>query len=183
MPSVPTRATLYANENGVLTQHGLVYKDANGSLAHVVTPLVVTQSGLLLFAPTDANNNPQVSLAGSNALLGEYSFAYASGAAASTVVNESVPLPAQYQASALYLVTISNPASLGTALTVTFQNGISVNGTLTQATVTTLTIASGVTQSYLVQGILLGDGAGQVSVSNSVATAAAGTAYVQVRRP
>ena len=64
MPSVPNKATLYPNENGVLTQHGLVYKDASGALAHAVTPLVVAQSGLLLFAPTDASGNPQTSLTG-----------------------------------------------------------------------------------------------------------------------
>ena len=158
-------------------------KDANGNYAQAQTPYYQTSAGIIVPAPVDANNNPQASLVGVNALIGEYSFAYASAAAANTDVNESVPLPAQYQASALYLVTISNPVALGSALTVTFQNGISINGTLTQATVTTLTIASGVTQSYLVQGILLGDGAGQISTSNSVATAAAGTAYVQVRRP
>ncbi|MHB1681600.1 MAG: hypothetical protein ACYCYO_02050 [Bacilli bacterium] len=64
MPNVPNKATLYPNENGVLTQHGLVYKDASGALAHLVTPLVVTQSGLLLFAPTDVSGNPQTSLTG-----------------------------------------------------------------------------------------------------------------------
>ena len=130
-----------------------------------------------------ANGSAQVALTGSNALLGEYSFAYAAAAAANTVVDEPVPLPTEYGPSALYLVTVSNPVALGTALTVTFQNGIGINGTVEQATVTTITVASGVTQGYLVQGILLGDGAGQISVSNSVATAAAGTAYVQVRRP
>ena len=189
----PDGNTYPVNAKNVLT--GIVSSTTTGTglyevevrgLSSVVANITAYTSGSVTVkgqAQAVAASGQQVSLAGSNVLLGEYSFAYASAAAANTVVNEPVPLPTQYQASALYLVTISNPSSLGSALTVTFQNGISINGTLTQATVTTLTIASGVTQSYLVQGILLGDGAGQISTSNSVATAAAGTAYVQVRRP
>lgn len=156
-------------------------RQAPGSNNFFIPSVIFGSDGI---TPLYTDTNPgYIQGIGSNTLLGEYSFTYASGAAANTVVNQTVPLPTNYQPDALYLATISNPSALGSALTVTFQNGISINGTLTQSTVTTLTIASGVTQSYLVQGIMLGDGAGQISISNAVATAAAGTAYVQVRMP
>jgi len=49
------------------------------------------------------------------------------------------------------------------------------------ATVTSVTVASGAISAYLVQGWLLGDAAGQISVTNSAAASSSGgTVQVEV---
>lgn len=65
--TAPTTLTMAATQSGGANDFPvLVYKDANGGLAHVMSKWVINSSGILTPEPLDANGNPQVSLSGSN---------------------------------------------------------------------------------------------------------------------
>ena len=68
MPTAPTQYTLIPGSQGSLP--GLVYTDANGSLANVTTPWVLNSAGVLVPWPT-ASGTPQVSLAAGTAAIGQ----------------------------------------------------------------------------------------------------------------
>ena len=112
---------------------------------------------------------------GWNKYLGTYSVTFAASAAAATVETVAVSIPTDIQKDALYLVSVNNPTALGTSVTVTFNNGVTFGGgTTTYSEVTSVDVASGAVQSYLVQGWLLGDADAQLSVSNDAAASATG---------
>ena len=132
--------------------------------------------------PAGSNTIGNVTQSGHNTVLGTYNLTFAASAAAGTVVTASVPLPGTFQKDALYLVAINNPSGLGTAVTVTFQNGMKFGGSsVVYATVTSVNVASGAVVAYLVQGWLLGDAAAQISCTNSAAASSSGgTVQVEV---
>lgn len=149
-------------------------EDTNNHVAVGMTKFVQTPTGILMPEITDAAGYVQGKTVGSNALVGTYNVTFAASAAANTAETASVPLPSTLQKDALYLVSVNNPTGLGTSVTVTFQNAIGFGGSNVFSTVTSVDVASGAVQSYLVQGWLLGDGAAQISVSNDAAASASG---------
>ncbi len=149
-------------------------QDANNHLAVGMTKFVQTPSGILMPELTDAAGYVQSKTVGSNALIGTYSVTFAASTAANTVETASVALPSTFQKDALYLVSVNNPSGLGTSVTVTFQNAIGFGGANVFSTVTSVDVASGAINSYLVQGWLLGDGDAQISVSNDAAASSTG---------
>lgn len=120
---------------------------------------------------------------GNNALVGNYSASFASGAVAGTSVTISVPLPTNPQPNALYGIGIVNPSVLGTAITVTLQNLCKMaDGNNYYANVlTNYQVNSGQSAFIVVQGFLLGDGASLITVTVSSATTGAGSVLIQVR--
>lgn len=125
----------------------------------------------------------QVVLTGSNATEGNYTLTWAASAASGTAETVSVPLPSPYQGDALYLVSVQNPSALGTSVTLNFQNAINFGAGDQWSTITSVDVVSGATQSYLIQGWLLGDGAAQISGTNDqTASSTGGTVLVQVRK-
>lgn len=112
---------------------------------------------------------------GWNKYIGTYSVTFAASAAAWTVETVAVPIPAQVQKDALYLVSVSNPTALATSVTVAFNNGVLFGGSTTAySEVTSVDVASGAVKSYLVQGWLLGDASAQISASNDAAASSTG---------
>jgi len=153
----------------------------------IVNPLpagsnTIGNVGIAGSLPAGSNTIGNVTQSGHNIVLGTYSLTFAASAAAGTVVTASVPLPGTLQKDALYLVAINNPSGLGTAVTVTFQNGVKFGGSsVVYATVTSVNVASGAVVAYLVQGWLLGDAAAQISCTNSAAASSSGgTVQVEV---
>lgn len=120
---------------------------------------------------------------GNNALVGNFSASFASGAAAGTSVTISVPLPTNPQPNALYGIGIVNPSSLGTAITVTLQNlcQMADGNNYYMNVLTNYQVNSGQNAFIVVQGFLLGDGASQITVTVTSATTGAGTVLIQVR--
>lgn len=117
---------------------------------------------------------------GSNATEGVYTFAIpASGTAA---VTANVPIPTPTQADALYLVSVLNPSTIAQACTIQFNNAINFGSGIEYCEVTSVSVATGGLNSYLVQGWLMGDGAAQISVTPAAAATAAGNVLVQVRK-
>lgn len=171
---------------------GIDWQSAGSALNHIA----VTQSGVwnvgvsgsipagsnTIGAVTQGSAPWTVNKVGHNTVLGTYSVTFAASAAAGTVETVSVPLPSTYQDEALYLVAINNPSGLGTAVTVTFQNGMKFGSTsVLYTTVTSVNVASGAIQAYLIQGWLLGDAAAQINVTNSsAASSSGGTVQIEV---
>lgn len=119
---------------------------------------------------------------GSNALIGKYTLTWSGSAGAGTTQSTNVTLPAQLQKDALYLVSVQNPSSLGTSVTVTLNNMIDFGAGPIAANVTSVSVPSGTTKSYLVQGWLMGDAAAQIVASNdSSVSSNGGSIYIQVR--
>ena len=136
-----------------------------------VTPLGSTTTSPLITELT-GHLVPQT---GWNTTLGTYSVTFAASAAAGTIETVSVPIPSPVQKDALYLVSVNNPSGLGTSVTVTFENAVKFGGsTVDYSKVTSVDVASGTIQSYLVQGWLLGDADAQISVSNDAAASSTG---------
>ncbi len=152
----------------------MAVQDANNHVAGAQTKFVQLPDGTLTPEIADEAGYVLSKQVGSNALVGTYSVTFAASATADTVETVSVPLPTTLQKDALYLVSVNNPSGLGTSVTVTFQNAIGFGGKNVLSTVTSLDVASGAVQSYMVQGWLLGDGFAQISVSNDAATSASG---------
>ena len=134
--------------------------------------------------PLCTSSNPAITLSiGNNVLLGNYTLTWAASVGGGTVETASLSLPTTFQTEALYLVSVQNPTTLGTSVTLNFQNAINFGSGNQWSTVTSLDVASGATQSYLIQGWLLGDAAAQISATNdSAASASGGTVSVQVRK-
>lgn len=161
----------------------MAVQDANNHVAGAQTKFVQLPDGTLTPEIADEAGYVLSKQIGSNALVGTYSVTFAASAAAGTVETASVPLPSPLQKDALYLVSVNNPTGVGTSVTVTFQNVIGFGGSPVFSAVTSVDVASGVVQSYLVQGWLLGDGAAQISVTNDVAASASGgTVQFEVTR-
>ncbi len=186
------------------------YLNANGQTegsdeANIVIPTTTTTNTLTVTIPAFPTGATSADVyiattSGSETLQGNtttttytQSAALASGAAlpssnttgqpANTDQTVSVPLPGVLQSNALYLVSVNNPAGLGTSVTATFQNAVNFGGGDVWSTVTSEDVASGAVKSYLVQGWLLGDAASQISATNDdVASSSGGTVQVQVRK-
>lgn len=158
-----------------------LYDDGSGHIALVHMEWTLA-NGILIPKPTTASGNPQVALTGSlvpqlgwNKYIGTYSVAFAASAAAATVETVAVPIPADVQKDALYLVSVNNPSGLATSVTVTFNNGMKFGGSTPEySEVTSVNVASGAVKSYLVQGWLLGDADAQISASNDAAASSSG---------
>lgn len=118
----------------------------------------------------------------SNVVIGVYEAAFQGGQGAGTSQVIPVPLPPELQQDALYLVAINNPAALSAGVTVTFSNGILFGGEMpVPCAVSQVTVASGVSQCYLIQGWLLGDASASITVTlNTTASASGGTVQIQV---
>lgn len=121
---------------------------------------------------------------GSNAQVFDGSATFANNAAAGTIVNLEVPLPASLQGDALYLISITNP-STETALTVRVRTKETLNAVARYPELTSFGVAVNTPdgKSVLVQGWMLGE-AGRLSISNDTVLGAAGafTAFVRVRK-
>jgi hypothetical protein len=120
---------------------------------------------------------------GNNALIGNYSASFAAGAAAGTSVTISVPLPTNPQPNGYYWIGVVNPASIGAAVTVQCKNicTLSDNNSYQINVSSPVTVNSGSTNSFVVQGFLLGDTAAQIQVTLNAASTGAGSVLIQVR--
>jgi len=145
-------------------------------------PVSVTSGGVMQVAVVSGTSNGQG--IGWNQQVAVASGTFAASAAAGSIINVPIPLPQTPQKDALYLVSFMNPSALGTALTATFQNQLNFGGSGTHyATVTQITIPSGGTQSYLIQGWPMGDAAAQIQLSNqSAASSTGGTVLIEVTK-
>ncbi len=150
------------------------FRYVNGSTAQSVFQLY--QTPMAQWSPrTVGLSGSLVPQLGWNKYIGTYSVTFAASAAAATVETVAVPIPADVQKDALYLVSVNNPTALATSVTVTFNNGVKFGGSTTDySEVTSVDVASGAVKSYLVQGWLLGDAAAQISVSNDAAASSTG---------
>lgn len=133
--------------------------------------------------PIEGQDNSSYSIVnGKNVLVANASVNFVSNAAANTVETASITIPTLLQKDAVYLISINNPTSLGSAVNVTLNNGmLFATATPIYSKVFNVDVPSGTVQSYVVQGWLLGDSASQISVKNdNVVSANGGTVSFEI---
>jgi hypothetical protein len=120
---------------------------------------------------------------GSNDLVASGSFAFANNAAAGTVVNVDVPLPAAPSAGGEYLVTVYDPSAV-TDLAVSVQNKHTMGGQARYGELAVFAVLKGKTRDVPLAFWILGEG-GRLAISNDTVLGAADgfTGYYEVRRP
>ncbi len=144
-------------------------------------------AGTITFVPTAtaqteiARSQIPVPNSGNNLDEGIFQISFPANASAGTTQTASVTLPLTPQKDAMSLVSIQVPSAIGTPITVSLQNGINFGSGVEPSTLTSLVVGAGTAQSYLVQGWLLGDGPGTISVvaTNGV-SATGGTVVIKV---
>lgn len=122
------------------------------------------------------------SLADSNGLVFDGIATIAASAAAGTIVNVDVALPAKLDPDSRYEIVAYNPGAV--AVTVRAQNRETLGGSARFPQVASFTVAAGATSApQIVQGYLLGENPARLAVSNDAANGAtAFSVAVRVRK-
>lgn len=128
------------------------------------------------YEPLEGQDNSSYSIVnGKNVLVANASVNFVSNATANTVENATITLPTLLQKDAIYLISINNPSSLGSAVNVTLNNGmLFATATPVYCEVFNVDVPSGTAKCYVVQGWLLGDSSAQISVKNDTTVSSSG---------